>query len=561
MPREQRTATRKTAVNTTPLGQFKSGIVQSVQYQAVAPEKSSGQKLAEGVGLVAKVATKLTTDYATQENKERTLMESIRQEGLGRQYAGNELSRIREEASQLPKKQRRPFLEQEFNKVNQGLQKNEALDSTYYGTVIRKLSGSLETLATSWDTEILAGQQQENVRLLGGTLSDDFNEGVDMHALLEKGYNSGRFKSRSDSSIFVFSQVASIIEQRIDADKDGTYNVAEDVKKYLSIKSADGIVDFEKTPKYKVIIDKLEAKQVAHTTSLIKKQKDYSAEVGNEVMVEAMQLVLGEGAGADETQLAEQLLEDNRKHLTAKQRGALVKQFRSLTQTGFQEVSDADTFLDARASASNGDLSSVDILKLSTSLTKEDVVKVQTLALAYTKNKTSAQGSTYINNVSRIRSTTKAVLNKTDALGNLLDPKGGPNRVRVFQDDFTMAIEEYLETNDVQVVPYSVLKTLRDDAEKSALKAHPEVGSAPVVSKESDTSQYPLNEDGVPTFLARLFGGDEAIVPKNNPKSTPITEEEFATLGKEIIMQIANDKTADSSHIEMAQKIIKSKGW
>ena len=48
---------------------------------------------------------------------------------------------------------------------------------------------------------------------------------------------------------------------------------------------------------------------------------------------------------------------------------------------------------------------------------------------------------------------------------------------------------------------------------------------------------------------------------KNNPKSTPITEEEFATLGKEIIMQIANDKTADSSHIEMAQKIIKSKGW
>lgn len=561
MPREQRTATRKTAVNTTPAGQFKSGIVQSVQYQTVAPEKSSGQKLAEGVGLVAKAATKLTTDYVTQENKERTLMESIKQEGLGSQAAGIHLSRIRKEADEIPLKQKRAFLEQEFNKVNQGLQKNEAMDSTYYGTVIRKLSGSLESLATSWDTEILAGQQQENVRLLGGTLSDDFNEGVDMHALLEKGYNSGRFKSRSDSSIFVFSQVAAIIEQRIGSDKDGTYNVAEDVKKYLSIKSADGIVDFEKTPKYKVIIDKLEAKQVAHTTSLIKKQKDYSAKVGNEAMVEALQLVLAEGAGADETQRAEQLLEDNRKHLTAKQRGALVKQFRSLTQTGFQEVSDADAFLDARASASNGDLSNVDILKLSTSLTKEDVVKVQTLALAYTKNKTSAQGSTYINNVSRIRSTTKAVLNKTDALGNLLDPKGGPNRVRVFQDDFTMAIEEYLETNDVQVVPYSVLKTLRDDAEKSALKAHPEVGSAPVVSKESDTSQYPLNEDGVPTFLARLFGGDEAIVPKNDPKSTPITEEEFATLDKEIIMQIANDKTADSSHIEMAQKIIKSKGW
>ena len=532
MPREQRTATRKTAVNTTPLGQFKSGIVQSVQYQAVAPEKSSGQKLAEGVGLVAKVATKLTTDYATQENKERTLMESIRQEGLGRQYAGNELSRIREEASQIPTKQRRAFLEQEFNKVNQGLQKNEALDSTYYGTVIRKLSGSLEDLATSWDTEILAGQQQENVRLLGGTLSDDFNEGVDMHALLEKGYNSGRFKSRSDSSIYVFSQVASIIEQRIDADKDGTYNVAEDVKKYLSIKSADGIVDFEKTPKYKVIIDKLEAKQVAHTTSLIKKQKDYSAKVGNEAMVEALQLVLGEGAGADETQLAEQLLEDNRKHITAKQRGALVKQFRSLTQTGFQEVSDADAFLDARASASNGDLSSVDILKLSTSLTKEDVVKVQTLALAYTRNKTSAQGSTYINNVSRIRSTTKAILNKTDAVGNLLDPKGGPNRVRVFQDDFTMAVEEYLELNNVQVVPYSVLKTLRDEAEKSALKAYPEVSF-----KTPD------------------------VPPTKPTTNSTVTEEEFVTLGKDIIIKIANDKTADPSHIEMANKLIKSKGW
>ena len=257
MPREQRTATRKTAVNTTPLGQFKSGIVQSVQYQAVAPEKSSGQKLAEGVGLVAKVATKLTTDYATQENKERTLMESIRQEGLGRQYAGNELSRIREEASQIPTKQRRAFLEKEFNKVNQGLQKNEALDSTYYGTVIRKLSGSLENLATSWDTEILAGQQQENIRLLGGTLTDDFNEGVETQDLIQKANDSGRFTTRGDASKYVVSHISAMIKQNFQDDP--TYNWKEAVDNNLLIKSKDGVVDFGKHPVYGKMIDELQS--------------------------------------------------------------------------------------------------------------------------------------------------------------------------------------------------------------------------------------------------------------------------------------------------------------
>ena len=57
MPREQRTSLNKTAVNEVPLGEFKSGVTKTVNMPTVAPTKSLGQSLAEGLNMVTKAAT------------------------------------------------------------------------------------------------------------------------------------------------------------------------------------------------------------------------------------------------------------------------------------------------------------------------------------------------------------------------------------------------------------------------------------------------------------------------------------------------------------------------
>lgn len=253
MPREQRTATRKTAVNTTPVGQFKSGIVQSVQYQAVAPEKSSGQKLAEGVGLVAKVAQV----YGQSEIEKADKRTQIEQRAKGN-FEGKEAAReiyLDILDKKIPLEERGQYYFDAITARNKGL---GDVHSSYLESYMGALGNRTGMYQDINDKEIMTRKKQESLRYFRGLFSDESQLGTSPHELLQLIRDSDQLGlSYNEAAKFYVSEVAAMIKQNFQDDP--TYNWKADVDSKLLIKSADRTVDFGKHPVYGKMIDELQS--------------------------------------------------------------------------------------------------------------------------------------------------------------------------------------------------------------------------------------------------------------------------------------------------------------
>jgi hypothetical protein len=577
MPREQRVQLNKSGVVETPLGEIKSGVTGTVNFEREVQAKSLGQSLAEGLNM----ATKAVTTFAEAKNKEIREMEGIKQEGLGKKSAGEFTTQVVKDVADMPltvineedgttSHPRRKAMMDKLNEFNQGMQANDSIHPAYYQAAMSKAGRILEGYATGWDNDIINNTLAERQRELGGTLRDNiFSEGMSTHEALAKSMKSHRFDTREENTTFVLSLIAADIEEKIQSDKDGTYDSAADIAKYLKIKSADKVEDFAKDPKYKEIIDKLEAQQVAHSSSLIKKQTEYSKKLAESATAAAMDMVLKPGATPEDRVRAEGILEGASKHMSGKARGSMVKLMRDLEQTGYASTSDPTVLFKAKQLATEGNMTFNEILKLKTNLTADDVKEVYQATIDRNKALETREGARFYSNMEKLTSSAKGILNVMSGVDKFMDPVGGANRVQHFQDNFIMAVEDYKETNGTEVVPYKELLQIRNDAQKGAFDTFPTkslnldaaVPNAPTTGdkKEEDTGG----------ILNWLFGDDKPTEtttekPKDSNEETaanPSYEEFKAGVSKDVTLNILKSTDADAALRAMAERLKTEMGW
>ena len=553
MPREQRVALKKTAVEKRELGDLSYKASGTVNMPKVEPAKSSGQALAEGIGLAAKGITY----FAEGKSKERRKMEAIRQEGLGSSDAGQFAAEKIKEANNLPlrevlpdgttKNPRREFLMKSLTEYNESMKSNKEIHPAYYEKALRKASTIFEANAQGWDKKLI----QDNLEVSRDRLRDvmrlDFTNGASTHELMQKAFDSQRFDTRAESTEFTLKTIAAIIEENIQNDKTGTYNAQADIDVFLKIKSQDGVVDFATDPKYKEIIDNLEKDQKAHAADLLKQSKDFAKKKKDEITGLAMQLVLADNAGPDALRQAEKLLETNANYFSGKERGTTVKLLRELTQGGYAPITDPNALAQARIAANNGTLTLDGMSQYAGLLTAEDAKTVVSEIIGYENLSKTEEGKAYAINVAKFDSGAARILNKQDALGNLLDPKNGPLRVQAFQDEFYDLIGAYKKDNNVMVVPREMLKDFRNQAQKEAFELYPEVSLSnstkqfqgnDVVTTDTNNNQ---DEGGFWSNVFNMLSGDDN---QTDVKTEGPTNAKTPVPSKALIEAILNDPDA-----------------
>ena len=550
MPREQRVALKKTAVEKRELGDLTYKPSGTVALPTVTPEKSMGQSLAEGIGLAAKGLTV----FAEGKSKERRKMEAIRQEGLGASDAGQFAAEKIKEANNLPlrevlpdgttKNPRREFLMKSLTEYNESMKVNKEIHPSYYEKALRKASSIFEANAQAWDKKIIEDSLGQARNKLRNVLIMDLESGGSTHELLRKARDSQRFDTRAESTKFALTTIAATIEENIQNDKLGTYDAQADIDKYLKIKSEDGVVDFATDPKYKEIIDNLESDVKAHAAALLQKSKDYAKAKKDEITGQAMQLVLQDGADFDDLRQAEKLLETNAKLFSGKERGTTIKLLRELVQGGYAPVTDPNAFAEARVAANNGTLTLDGMTQYRGTLTADDAKVVVGEIIGYQNLTKTAEGAAYQQNVAKFDRGASQLLNKQDAIGRLLDPQNGPKRVQAFQDEFYDLIAAYKAGNNVMTVPRAELKKMRDEAQEEAFRLHPEVDLQKSVQEfQGEDKGTPETKDDsnlISDLFNALFGEDE-------DEEKQVKGPETKVPSRELIEAILNDPDASDA--------------
>ena len=390
MPREQRTATRKTAVNTTPAGQFKSGIVQSVQYQAVASEKSSGQKLAEGVGLVAKVAQV----YGQSEIEKADKRTQIEQRAKGN-FEGKEAAReiyLDILDKKIPLEERGQYYFDAITARNKGL---GDVHSSYLESYMGALGSRTGMYQDINDEDIMTRKKQESLRYFRDLFSDESQLGTSPHDLLQLIRDSDQLGlSYNESAKFYVSEVAAMIKQNFQ--EDPNYNWKADVDSKLLIKSADGTVDFGKHPVYGKVIDELQSTLRTQARSNYTNNKATLVAKKRETQSTVLEMSLNfKSPGETLT-----YLQNNSEGFTVAEYNAEVAALTKFMGTSFNKVNNPDLVYDLKNSIIDGTFNRENLFEAKRELSESDytaVLKAKSSFDKAIKSESVSQAQKYYN--------------------------------------------------------------------------------------------------------------------------------------------------------------------
>jgi len=155
MPRESRVQLNKQAIERTELGTLDYKATTPVDMPTITPLKSSGQSLAEGIGIIAKEGVKIMKSEADL----RGQREAVMQRSKGNVAGLTEAKRIISEAQKLPIADRRDFMFQQMENYRLSLNNTDALHADYFDQALRVVGNEL---GKAYDNDLKDLQREQD---------------------------------------------------------------------------------------------------------------------------------------------------------------------------------------------------------------------------------------------------------------------------------------------------------------------------------------------------------------------------------------------------------------
>lgn len=258
MPREQRINLQKRAVTAEALGQVGGGIqaLQGQQYEAAYVPKSDGQKLAEGLGIIANAASR----FSTQKAGELQRASDVKRQADGHEYATTYINNANETISQLPIAEQADAYEKSLMKLQDTLAKTGQIDPKFYSTVMSTATADFAALSHQATLTTNGQIREEDIRKFGNLLPEvigklgTFN-GVErvgtMNDAMQMALESKYFKGPAEARDFVMSYYLNDFKKRLASDSSffGEKSRAYIIDHFTGT-SADGQIDLVKDRTY-----------------------------------------------------------------------------------------------------------------------------------------------------------------------------------------------------------------------------------------------------------------------------------------------------------------------
>lgn len=473
MPREQRTALKKTAVEETPRGVLESKLVGRVNMPVVAPTKTLGQSLAEGLGMAAKGAASIVQTGLEEDAK----IESIKQKAAGITAGKSEALRILDD---MPDTIRDPqeafkYLSEQMNtSINNLGTNNEKVHSSYLEAFT---TSGMNRLATKHE-EFLKIAEADKLRLINIDANNLINEtgfvpgtkGLSVYKDYQKLFPT---LSRGDIGKNYVAATSAIIKQR--AQDDPNFDWQGAVDNLLKLETRDG-VSFATHKIYGKTIDTLESSLNTLVTARDTATKaEAKAAIDNQVNQHMYNLVVGKPTIADVAEAQEWLEEQTNLGLSTEKFSKVATALDAvLERQGFASVSKTQTYQLFKSSALNGKLN-YDVLNYNaSSLSRDDYLEIMAVQSKFDADMADETKRGQIATVAKARRAGKATVATINADGLVVsigDDKGGPERSLQYEEQFDAWIETYMAENANNRPPSDVVYAKAREIAKSVNEA------------------------------------------------------------------------------------------
>lgn len=496
MPREQRTGLKKTAVEETTKGVFESKPVGTVDMPVVSPQKTSGQALAEGIGLVAKgLATFVKADI-----DDKAKVTNIRQRAYGgmegrsaandiianlpstkRDALGNEIAMTADDVFKY-------FREQSNARIAALSEGNEAVHEEY----LRSFATTTNSLLADEHEKFLAtdranAENRDNLAA-GELLINSMSIGQEDGATLQENYKTFYAGKKVDNATigknYVVGVSAFIKEQ---AQKNENYDWHGAIEQYLKITTKDG-VNYADHPTYGKLIDQLEsslttlnkARATAANQEAIKQENAFT----NNAILD---LSIGNASHERISQIREEL--DIRKDSMSTEKFSKVTNALSavLDRQGFGRVSDSKILSIFKDQAERGELNYNLIEYNKHKISNDDYLAVLNTQAKYERDyeDEAKRGRMDAVKNAQVRGRGQvATLNAEGMVITIGDDTGGEERAFQFDQQWTAWLQSWREANNNDWPPADVA-----------------FSKATEISNTVNTAQQPRGIPNIPNYI------------------------------------------------------------
>jgi len=462
MPREQRVELNKGSPIEVEAGTFKSKPSGSVSMPYVAPKKSPGQALAEGVGMAAKALAKIGQASADEKGKRHSI--SQRNKGIlaGRTKAGvlidSAKTLLREGKITLDKDPEQKnklsigeWYALEIGKANDKLGEADGIHSSY-------LEGFLSTLGYN-----LSGAQASNEKLISDKKDEQalietkagmlqqYEQGIDGATIYDELQQTSALNmTKSQYGKLYVSTFAAVIKQK--AQDNPLYDGFAAIKRTLSIITKKDGIDFATHPEYGPMIDTLVSSLTTLNKARATAADDAKTEVENNWVnssvwalvvgnptLEQISTIKGELESMTETGIG-----------TEKFSKVAIALDAVLDRQGFASVSNPEAFYALTAAAKKGNLNHSMLQLNKSAISRKDylsILKDQAKYEADFADETKKALIVGVNNARRAGKGRVATLNSQGLVVTIGKDKGGNIRAFQFEQQYDDWIESYMVRN------------------------------------------------------------------------------------------------------------------
>ena len=404
MPRSQRTNLVKTAVNETSLGEFKSKVGGAVAMPFVQPQKSAGQALAEGVGMVAKAAATVGQVKVDESNKRIAIEQRNKGMMRGREAANGYISESRELLKTgeitLEKVDGKQSVNEWFaikmGAFNDELGQTDNVNTSYLSGAFQSIGNSLASEQATNDKLVAERALEAQVTTTRGAMLEQFQAGIDGATIYDELQTTGALNltNAEYGKMYISTMEAYIERQHLDTPG---YDAQADIDKYMKITTKKGAIDFATHPTYGATIRKLESRIATTNKARVNAADDATKEKFTNWTNQSLLTLSGKPTFEELNQINMQL-EGYQDAGVASSKYAMVVNGLSthLDRTGFGKASNPEVFNVFKQQALEGELNQELFQFNKNQITRGDFTDILGMQAKYARDASDDTQKTYV---------------------------------------------------------------------------------------------------------------------------------------------------------------------
>jgi len=251
MPRSQRVKLNKSPVTEVAAGEFDSGVVKTQKFAAQKAVKTPGQELAEAIGIVAKGATLLNTDYKKSIENEEIINWSLYGDQMGR--------KLQETLADTPLEKRSDVIEAKLDEFRGDFEKYSGPSGVSQGGFRAGLGAFTQHVGAAEDNLLKIKLDIKMKRAQSGVsqrVKTMMQEGSSLGDILKYAAgNTDLYLSDREAQVDVMRSMAEVAN--VAMSNNPNMDMEAFIKQHMTGKSLDGKLDLYAIKPIKEIIDNL----------------------------------------------------------------------------------------------------------------------------------------------------------------------------------------------------------------------------------------------------------------------------------------------------------------